>query len=534
LIGSPAPNCYVMMLTFGTVFYTRISQACGLIAAATGIVALLGWVGGVRVLSGISLEYIPMAPNTALAFTLLGFSLAALPLQSKRSRVFVRTSAGFVIAVAAARLFEYAAGVQFGIDGFFFEVRGEELGLAPLGKMGLFTAVNFHFTAAATLIASFQQRRHLANDAAKGLASVAAFVGLAFTLGYFYGSPLLYGGQSIPMALNTSICFVLVGAGVATRAFFRDALERRQVRDELSRAHQELEQRVEERTAQLAHTNETLSAEIAERAGLQQQLAQAQKMEAVGRLAGGVAHDFNNVLTTIIGYSDLVLMQLSTDDPLRRELDEIRRAGERAATLTRQLLAFSRKQMVQPRIVNINNIVTETSKFLGRLIGEDIEMVTTLEQELWHVKADPGQLEQVLMNLVVNARDAMTNGGKLTIETFNVSLNEDYSLSHLAVTPGRYVILAVSDNGCGMDADTQAHIFEPFFTTKEHGKGTGLGLSTVYGIVKQSGGYVWVYSEPDQGTTFKVYFPQTTEEAETLQSGFSRPQYLRAGKMCCL
>ena len=223
------------------------------------------------------------------------------------------------------------------------------------------------------------------------------------------------------------------------------------------------------------------------------------------------------MLTVVKGYSELLLEEVdSTDGRLRRAAGEIYKAADRAATLTRQLLAFSRRQVLEPKLFDLNEVVADMDQMLERLIGEDIQLVSIRRSGLGQVKADPGQIEQVILNLVVNARDAMPQGGKLTIETANVELDEDYARTHVAVQPGAHVMLGVSDSGCGMDAETQAHLFEPFFTTKKKGEGTGLGLATVYGIVKQSGGNMWVYSEPGQGTTFKVYLPRVGEAAGTI------------------
>ena len=248
------------------------------------------------------------------------------------------------------------------------------------------------------------------------------------------------------------------------------------------------------------------------------QLRQSQKMEGIGRLAGGIAHDFNNLLTVINSYSDMLLGDIGFDTPfVRNGLDQIKEAGHRAASLTRQLLAFSRQQVLEPKILDLNESVSNMAKLLRRLIGEDISLVLCPHPALGLVKVDPGQVEQIIMNLAINARDAMPGGGQLTIETTNVELNSAHAPQHPSVEPGLYVVLAVSDTGCGMDADTHTHIFEPFFTTKEPGKGTGLGLATVYGIVKQSGGSIQVYSELGKGTTFKIYFPRIEGAAERLE-----------------
>jgi PAS domain S-box-containing protein len=270
----------------------------------------------------------------------------------------------------------------------------------------------------------------------------------------------------------------------------------------------------------------SLTNDITEHRALEEQLRQAQRMESIGQLAGGVAHDFNNLLTAITGYSEISLRRLGIHHPVSKNIEQIRKAGTRAASLTRQLFAFSRRQMLQPRLLDLNALVSDMNSMLQRLIGEDIDLITILKSDLGQIKADPGQIEQVVMNLVVNARDAMPRGGMITIETTNVDLDRFYSRSHVSAVPGPCVLLAITDTGAGIDAATQKRIFEPFFTTKEIGKGTGLGLSTVYGIVKQSDGYIWVYSEVGKGTTFKVYLPRVDESEEAEPIGALQPEAL--------
>ncbi|HXI57965.1 MAG TPA: ATP-binding protein, partial [Polyangia bacterium] len=299
-----------------------------------------------------------------------------------------------------------------------------------------------------------------------------------------------------------------------------DITDRKLAVEGLQKAHEELGARVLERTRELVDANAQLQREIDERrrteAALrqaEQQLRHAQKMEAVGRLAGGIAHDFNNLLSVVMSYAAILAAGVDPSTQLAQGLEEIRKAGDRAAVLTRQLLAFSRQQVLAPQVVNLNQVIGRMDNMLRRVIGDDIELVTQPAADLGCTKIDPGQLEQVVMNLVVNARDAMPDGGKVSIATSNVDLDPDHPALHAGLAHGSYVVLAVTDTGVGMDELTQSRVFEPFFTTKERGKGTGLGLSTVFGIVQQSGGHVAVESAPNAGATFKVYLARTDDVA---------------------
>jgi len=938
------------------VSFRFFSQLSGLIAAALGVVAIVGWLMGWRILTSIRADYIPMAPNTALLFIILGISLCTLITERKRGLKLSRFGATVIFVLSLIRFTEFTVNINLNVDRWIFQVPGEKLGLIPVGQMALPTTLNFLFASIALFLAS-SLKKHLFVDAlTRVLGGLTTFIGLAFSLGYIYGAPLLYGATTIPMALNTAIAFFVLGLGLVINNVSHDIAERKQAAETLRKAHDELEVRVAERTAELTKANEALRAEIIERrraegalekeidrtqnyldiagvmliaintdqkvilinrkgceileckeeeiigknwfdhftlerdresikavfaklmvgeiepveyfensvltksrreriiawhnsiitdesgiimgtfssgeditelrraeevlrsererlemvtqnmgAGLafvskdyhtlwannvlkrifgdvegkvcystynqraeicpecgvrevfekgsekviheqvgkdiegntiwseiiatpirdkdgnitaalelvisiterkkaeenlkqseentrrlaqenaviaeigriigstldidsiygsfsqevkklisfdrivisiintedqtfknvymageevhernvgkvhplkgsgnaemvrtrstlliqteefneykdrfpgllstleagfrsimnvplfskgeiigglllrsrkpyaytdedvrlaerigsqiagaianaqlyaeriqaekekdtlQEQLRQSQKIEAIGRLSGGIAHDFNNILTIISGNAQLSLLDLKQGDPLRENIEEIKRASERAADLTRQLLAFSRKQMMEMRVLDLNHVVQGLDKMLHRLLGEDIELLTVLPEGIGKVKADPGQIEQVIVNLAVNAKDAMIEGGKLTIETADVELDEEYAHRHIAVIPGQYVMLSVSDTGVGMTSEVKERVFEPFFTTKEQGKGTGLGLSTVYGIVKQSGGNIWIYSEPGQGTTFKIYLPQVDE-----------------------
>ena len=317
--------------------------------------------------------------------------------------------------------------------------------------------------------------------------------------------------------------------GILVFSAIRDITLQRQARKELAEAKETLELRVRDRTRELQQANQALQAEIARRElaqqqrdqeqdrakGLEEQLAQTERMEAIGRLAGGVAHDFNNLLGVILGNSELLLQDESLGKRLGERLQEIKMAGEEATSLTRQLLAFSRQQVFERQILDLNVVLRDMQPLLARIIRESIHFELDLGKQVGSIRIDRSQLAQVILNLVANARDAMTSGGRLRVETCNVELDESYTREHVDVRPGSYVQLSVTDSGSGMDRETVSRIFEPFFTTKEHGRGSGLGLATVYGIVRQSGGHVWVYSEPGLGATFKIYFPRVIEASDS-------------------
>jgi PAS domain S-box-containing protein len=288
----------------------------------------------------------------------------------------------------------------------------------------------------------------------------------------------------------------------------RDITKQKQTEAELRKHRDNLEELVAERTAELSLANQQLQQQIIEREQLEAQLRQSQKLEALGRLAGGIAHDFNNLLVPILSYAELSLLHLAPDNKLHTYLVEVKKAAQRAANLVKHMLAFSRQQILDVEVLDLNVIIDEFKLILQSLLGENIELHILISDSLHPLKADKGQMEQVLMNLVINSRDAMPDGGKITIETANIFLDESYVTQYASdLAPGPYVMLAISDTGEGMDTETQAHIFDPFFTTKEVGKGTGLGLATVFGIIKQHRGHLWVDSEPGQGTIFKVYLP---------------------------
>lgn len=355
----------------------------------------------------------------------------------------------------------------------------------------------------------------------------ATLAGGAITLPFFFVARDILGSDAVALALGVFFVagffslgmFIAYGLELSTRRDYHLRMLVEQERARVVAVNEQLERRVQERTEVLARRNESLNAEIdrrrraeRERGELEARYLQAQRMESIGRLAGGVAHDFNNLLTVINSYSELAAAGLDDGDPLEKKIREIAKAGARAAGLTRQLLAFSRKQVLEPVLLDLNEVVASLKQMLRRIIGEDIDLRTELAPGLGRVSADQGQIEQVLMNLAVNAKDAMPSGGRLLIETAEVELDDEFVELHPGSAVGPFVMLAVTDTGIGMTDEIRQQIFEPFYTTKKKGRGTGLGLATVYGIVRQSGGSIWVYSEPGRGTTFKIFLPLAGSE----------------------
>jgi signal transduction histidine kinase/CheY-like chemotaxis protein len=528
-----------------------LALTSGAVAAALGGLAILGWVTPVRRLASIDPDYIPMAPSTALAFVLLGSAvLVSTAAPTRRAGTLVTIAASLLVSVVgAAHLVEFLVGRPPTLDEVLVPNPGR-FGSVPSGRMSPLTAAGFLLAAAGLLAVLLGRARPAFGDLGGFLTSLVLLLSVVVTLGYSYGTPLLYGGATIPMALTTALGFGALGCGVIALAgpahFPLRPISGTSTRARMLRAFLPIAPAVvvadgiffhfvpalnpalhaallalvlalivTAGVAQAAHVVGSALDRVEEerraRAQAEAQLLQSQKMEAVGQLAGGIAHDFNNLLGVITGYADLLVREMEPGGRRLRRVEQIQKAASRAAELTRQLLAFGRKQVLQPRIVDLNTVVEDVEKMLRRLIGEDIQVITIFHAGLGRAKVDPAQIEQVIINLAVNARDAMPRGGKLIIETSNVELDENYVRSRADVRPGPQVMLAVSDTGQGMDAETASHIFEPFFTTKEKGKGTGLGLAMAYGVVRQSGGHITVYSEVGHGTTFKIYLPRTDE-----------------------
>jgi len=516
-------------------------QMLSLLTGLSALLAVVGYMYGVPLLYG-SVHYTSMALHTGAGFLLLSVSMLHCRPGSGLMAALTSPQAGGWLA---RKLIPVAVVVPIGLGAICIHVRESvsdvRLALACLVISQVILFVSLIWALAARINRSESDKETVASALRKSEEKLEenyrsmfkeALIGLFQTTpdGKFINvNPAMarifgYGSPEEMMAAITDI---------ATQLYV-DPQRREQMKSQLAREGevQHFESRLLRKDGQKIWISTSARAivqdgtltrydgtieDITERKLLEEQLRQAQKMEAVGRLAGGVAHDFNNAIGVIVGYSALLKEGLGANETFHRYADEVDKAGHRAASLTRQLLAFSRKQVIQPTIIDLNSLVGETEKMLRRLIGEDIELSLVRVKDLGRVRADLGQVDQILMNLAINARDAMPHGGKLVLETANAELDETNLNRHPYAKPGRYVMLSVSDTGCGMDKETLAHIFEPFFTTKAPGQGTGLGLSTVYGIVKQSEGYIWVYSEVGRGTTFKVYFPRVEGAAEPMR-----------------
>jgi signal transduction histidine kinase/CheY-like chemotaxis protein len=483
----------------------RIAATLGLLVAGVGLLKVLSLATGVpipidqllfasRLGADGALQPNRMAPNTALTFLLLGISLTALA--GKRPS---RTAAVSALAVCFFAL--------LAIVGYAFKV-SSLYGVGAYIPMALNTALTFAALGGGVLLSRPRAeilRPIVASDAggviARRLLPFSVLGPIVLGWVWLRGHEMGLYEYHLPLSLTIVSCVALsvVFIWFTARSLGRADAERREAAEAIRLSNDSLEEKVRARTAELREREE--------------QLRQSQKMDAIGRLAGGVAHDFNNLLTAILGYSQLIHAKLRPEDPLRHDTEEIEKAAFRAASLTRQLLAFSRQQVLQPRVMDLNAIIVDMGKMLRRLTPASIDFVTATPSRIGSVLADPGQIEQVILNLVVNARDAMPDGGKLTLETIELEIDAAYVRGREDLRPGHYVVLAVSDSGCGMDAETRSRVFEPFFTTKALGQGTGLGLSTVHGIVKQSGGHVEAYSEPGRGSVFKVYLPRVEGRA---------------------
>jgi signal transduction histidine kinase/ActR/RegA family two-component response regulator len=536
--------------------YQLAAKICAAIQVLIGVFVLFGWAAKVPLLTTILPGRITMKPNTATGFLFLGLSLLFI-LTPQLLRSYRSLSVGLaisVIMIGALTLCEYAFHADLHIDQLLFR---DFLQFPYPGRMAHITAINFCVAGLAVLLFSLSERQAKWPQLLASLVGLTAFLAI---IGYVYGVPLLYGSlQYTSMALHTGLGFLacslailccrpehgcmstltsrysggwlarklvpiaLLVPGAIGLIFMQSGLFKYDLRFGVAALMVSQSVLFVVLIAALAYVlNRSENRRASADEALQQSeklLQQSQKMEAVGLLAGGVAHDFNNALGVMMGYGELILMKVSNDSTMRGHAEGIVAAGRRAAALTRQLLAFSRKEVMQPVVLDLNARVRDIEKMLRRLIGENIEIRFKPEARIGRVNADPGQIDQVLMNIAVNARDAMPHGGVLSIETSNVELDEIAVRQHPQATTGSYVVLSISDNGCGMDKNTLSQIFEPFFTTKESGKGTGLGLSTVYGIVKQNKGHVGVYSELARGTTFKIYLPRIADGVSATAEG---------------
>jgi signal transduction histidine kinase/ActR/RegA family two-component response regulator len=534
--------------------YRTVARLGGVLLLLLGALVLLGWLWNIALLTTVLPGRIAMKPNTGIGFLFLGLALFLLTRSTKTrsTQLWCAASATVVILIGLLTLSEYLFHFDLGIDQLLFK----DLVQSPFpGRMAQITALNFCVAGLSVLLFTLSEKRA---NISQALAATTGLSALFAVIGYLYGLPVLYGSvQYTSMALHTGVGFLVCSLSVL---FCRPDLGLMSVLTNpdpggwLARKLLPVAVLVPAGLGAVCIHSRLFSSDVrlniaslvvgqmvlfvalvwvlafvlnraeGEKATAQEALArsekllqQSQKMEAIGLLAGGVAHDFNNLLAVINGYSDLLLERLDLPEPDRRSLEQIKQAGNSAASLTRQLLMLSRQQVVEPVVLNINQTVGNLDKMLRRLIKENIQFSLVLDRQLDRVKADPGQIEQIVLNLVVNARDAMPNGGTLRIQTKNVEKSTPQASSD--ASPGRFVLLEVTDTGTGMDPQTQAHIFEPFFTTKAVGKGTGLGLATVYGIVKQSNGHIEVQSTLGRGSSFQIYLPAETQAGAIVEPG---------------